>query len=63
MTQRERAQREGETGRWHSLDSQYVSRESEVRPDGTDLSVFGNRSIRRRHAWQKVTGNIGGVSS
>ncbi|KAK5848484.1 hypothetical protein PBY51_006094 [Eleginops maclovinus] len=53
----------GETGRWHSLDSQYVSGESEVRPDGTGLPVFGNHSIRRRDAWQKVAGNSAGVSS
>ena len=53
----------GEVGRWHSLDSQYVSGESEVRPDGTGLPVFGNHSIRRRDAWQKVAGNSAGVSS
>lgn len=53
----------GETGRWHSLDSQYVSGESEVRPDGTGLPVFGNHSIRRRDARQKVVGNVAGVSS
>lgn len=52
-----------EMGRWHSLDSQYVSGESEVRPDGTGLPVFGNHSIRRRDAWQKVAGNSAGVSS
>lgn len=53
----------GETGRWHSLDSQYVSGESEVRPDGTGLPVFGNHSIRRRDTRQKVAGNDAGVSS
>lgn len=37
--------------------------EAHVKPDGSGLPVFGNRSIRRRDARQKVAGNGAGVSS
>lgn len=54
------AQREGKS---IVLDSQRASGEAHVKPDGSGLPVFGNRSIRRRDARQKVAGNGAGVSS